>query len=216
MLQKPTWEELMKLMRSNSLRSFRIDIETDSTIEPDDQEEKQRRIEFVEAVGQLLEKMLPLIQLAPAMLPMATQSLLYLVRGFRVGREMEDVIERAMDQLAQQAGQGGGGQQPKGPNPQAEAAKAQAATVSAQASASVAQTRQFEAETERGRAVADAQLGQAQIAAENMRTQAGAQVDMHMQHQDHQADFAKAVATAAQKSLVHDINSPKPIEAPTR
>jgi hypothetical protein len=44
------------------------------------------------------------VQAQPAILPVIVQGLMFLVRGFRVGREMEDVIERAMDQLEQGAG----------------------------------------------------------------------------------------------------------------
>src|ERR1700689_2307627 len=91
-------------------------------IEPNDQQEKQRRIEFIQAVGLYLEKTLSVVQLAPEMLPVVVEGLKFLVRGFRVGREMEDVIEAALDQLQARAqGQGG---QPQ-PQHQAEQMKAQ-------------------------------------------------------------------------------------------
>lgn len=198
LLQKPSWDDVMALLQNPALRAFRIDIETDSTIEPNDQLEKQRRIEFVTAVGQYLANSLPVVEANPAILPVITQGLLFLVRGFRVGREMEDTIERAMEQLQASAAQGQGQQQKPGPDPQAEQARAQASVISAQA----AQGRnQIEAQ----RVASDHQIGMAQVQAENNRTTADAQVAMH-----------EAVQKAAEKRLVHEINSTQPMAAATR
>ncbi|MGO7202366.1 hypothetical protein ACCT30_13715, partial [Rhizobium ruizarguesonis] len=48
MMQQPTIDEVVQLLRNDSIRGFQIDIETDSTIEPDEDAEKQRRMEFVQ------------------------------------------------------------------------------------------------------------------------------------------------------------------------
>ena len=219
MLGKPTWEDVTGLLRNNTLRGFRIDVETDSTIEPNDQEEKQRQIEFTEAVGKLIGNMLPLIQLAPQLLEMSTQLLLSLVREFRAGRELEDVIERAMDQLQQAANapkppqpQDGG----KGESPQLQQAKGQAAlmhgqaaTVSAQADMMKAQTGQFEAQTE-------AQLRAQEIHAENQRTALTAQADQTMHGQGLAADMQQAVLHAEERKLGREAVNSRPIEAPTK
>lgn len=187
----------MGVLQNPALRAFRIDIETDSTIEPNDQLEKQRRIEFVTAVGQYLANSLPVVQATPAILPVITQGLLFLVRGFRVGREMEDTIERAMEQLQGAAGQGAQQQKP-GPDPQAEQAKAQAAVLQAQAA-------QGKVQVEAQRVASDHQIGMAQVQAENARTAADMHVAMH-----------EAVQKAEEKRLVHEINSTAPMQAPTR
>lgn len=218
MLGKPTWEDLTGLLRNNTLRGFRIDVETDSTIEPNDQDEKERRIEFVTAIGELVAKLMPMLQLAPALLPMATQTILYLVRGFRAGREMEDVIEKAMDQLAQQAQQAQQHppQQPQGPNPQVEAMKGQAAVVGAQARMMDAQTNQFQAQTDRMAAQAQAQIDQQRIGAEAQRTDLDRQADQAMHGQSLQADMQQAIVKSQERRLIKDVNAPLHIEAPTR
>lgn len=210
MLNKPTWQEVEGLLRDNALRAFRIEVETDSTIEPNDQEEKQRRIEFVTAIGDYVAKALPAIQLAPAMLPVIVEGLKFLVRGFRVGREMEDVIDRALDQL-----QAGGGMQPpqqqgKQGNPQVDAAKAQAASTSAQADVMNAQTRQFQAQTERGAAMTDAQIRQAEVAAEERRTAADRATELHMHGEGLKADMQQAVVHGVERRLVREMNGPSP------
>ncbi|NKL57259.1 hypothetical protein [Rhizobium leguminosarum] len=55
MMQQPTIDEVVQLLRNDSIRGFQIDIETDSTIEPDEDAEKQRRMEFVQMQEQMKE-----------------------------------------------------------------------------------------------------------------------------------------------------------------
>jgi hypothetical protein len=99
-LSSPTWEEVSALLRDNAARQFRIDIETDSTIEPDEAEEKAQAVEFIGAVGQMIQQWGPAIQAAPALAPMASAFIKWGARRFRAGRELEDTIERVMDQIA--------------------------------------------------------------------------------------------------------------------
>jgi hypothetical protein len=88
-----------QLLRDEKVRCFRIDIETDSTIAPDEDAEKQRRTEFIGAVGTFLKDAMPIVAQAPQLLPMAKEMFLFTVRGYRAGRMMEDVIERSVDAL---------------------------------------------------------------------------------------------------------------------
>ena len=218
MLQAPSWAEVCGLLRDNTLRAFRIDVESDSTIEPDDQAEKARRIEFLEAVGSYVSKSIPSIQIMPQMLPVIAQGLLFLVRGFRVGREMEETIEKALDQLQQAQGQSqtpGPAPPQKGPGPLAEQAKAQAAGMTAQARLMDAGTRQFEAQTHRMAAQAGATTDQARIAAEDDRTAADRALDLHMQDQDLRAQLRQTVLKGVQRRFLGDMNPAVPIEAPT-
>lgn len=175
MLAQPSWEDVLKVLRSPSLRAFHIDIETDSTIEPNDTEDKARRIEFVQAVGKYLADSLPVVQAAPALLPVIVQGLMFLVRGFRVGREMEDVIETAMQQLQAQAS---APQTAKPPDP-VEQAKATAAQTTAQAHMVQAQNAGQANQIEAARLASQHQLGMADVQAENQRTQAELEAEMH-------------------------------------
>lgn len=101
MLQRPTWEEVNGLLKNQAVLGFRVDVETDSTIEPDETEEKNSRIEFVTAMSSFIAQASQLIQTYPQAAPLAGQTALFLARGFRVGREMEDVIEKTFEQLMQ-------------------------------------------------------------------------------------------------------------------
>ena len=216
-LQNPTWDEITQLLRDNVMRGFRIDVETDSTIEPDDQDEKMRRIEFVQAVGEYISRSLPAVQMLPAIMPVITQGLLFLVRGFRVGREMEDVIERAMEQIQQAGVQPPPQAQGKaGDPPQVQQAKVQADTVRAQADMLKAHAAMTQAQTGQFEAQAGAHLEGQRIQAEDQRTNLDRQADMQMHGQDLAADIHQAVLKAVQRRAVGDMMDRKPIEAPTR
>ena len=54
-------DRVMELLRNDRMRGFVIDIETDSTIQPDEDAEKQRRTEFITAVGGFLQQAAPMI-----------------------------------------------------------------------------------------------------------------------------------------------------------
>lgn len=207
LLNEPSWDDVMALLRDPEARAFSIDIETDSTIEPNDQEEKQRRIEFVQAVGKYLAESLPVVQAAPQMLPVIVEGLKYLVRGFRTGREMEDIIDRAADQLSQAA------QQPPAPPPPnpLDQAKAQAAQVQAQAHQTQAQAHVMQAQNaaqanqvEMAKVQSNHALGVGEIQAENNRTQADAATTIH-----------QTIARAMQRRAVAEINDQHPITAPS-
>lgn len=96
-------EQMVPMLRDDRGRSLAIDVETDSTIQSDEQEEKQRRTEFTQAVGGLIQQMFPIIQQVPEMLPFAASLIKFNVRGFRVGREIEKDLDQMIDALTQKA-----------------------------------------------------------------------------------------------------------------
>ena len=94
--------EMLQIMRSDKLRSYRVDVETDSTVFEDAQMERQSRIEFVNTLGSYMEKALVIVQSAPDLTPIAFQALEFMVRGFKIGREFEDLIDEAKQNSMQQ------------------------------------------------------------------------------------------------------------------
>lgn len=97
--------QAVELLRNGAARNFRIDIETDSTIQPDEQEEKQSATEFLQVFGGFLKEGLPAAQMAPPLIPVMGEILLATVRRFRFGRQMEGMIEQAVGQMTQMAQQ---------------------------------------------------------------------------------------------------------------
>lgn len=109
----------VEFLRQSTPRPFRIDIEADSTIAPDEDAEKQARTEFLGAVVPLLEQVIPMIRQYPMLAKFGKQMVMFGVRGFRAGRSLEEALEEAFDQLAQlppeqpQQKGGKGGQDPQ-------------------------------------------------------------------------------------------------------
>jgi hypothetical protein len=96
-------KKAIDLLKSDIPRGYRIDIETDSTVQGDAQMEKAQRIEFVEGVTKFIETAGQVVQVSPAFAPLAAKMLQFAVRGFRVGRDLESAIDEFCDQAEKQA-----------------------------------------------------------------------------------------------------------------
>ena len=143
MLNSPTWEDVEALLQDNAMRGFHIDIETDSTIEPNEGEEKQRTVEFMGAMGQMIAQWGPAVEAQPGLAQLAGAMMKYGVRRFRAGRELEDVIDTTIDKMSEMAGQA----PPPGPAaPPIDRTPVEVASIEAQTEQMVQQ-----AETERAR-----------------------------------------------------------------
>jgi len=90
--------QALQLLKDNTLRAYRIEVETDSMITLDEQQEKQDRLEFLTATAGFLEKA---IQAPPELTPLLGELLLFGVRSFKAGDQMEGAIENAVKQLSQ-------------------------------------------------------------------------------------------------------------------
>ena len=106
----------IELLRNDPMRSFRIEISTDSMIMMDEQQEKQDRMEFLGATSGFLEKCVQASQVAPQIVPLALDMLKFGVTGFRVGKSMEGVIDQAAEQFKRELAQKA--QQPPPPDPE--------------------------------------------------------------------------------------------------
>lgn len=173
----------VKLLKDEKLRGFRISVETDSTIEPDQDAEKQSRVEFLTATGQFLTSALPIAQAEPAMLPLLGKLLLFGVRGFKAGRELEAAFEEAVEQMVRQAAQPQ--QPPPNPEQQKTEAVAQQEQIKVQSAA-----KQAEIQTQM---LAQKQQAEQQSAARQQQLQEQkAQADAAAKLSDHRARLAEA------------------------
>lgn len=94
-------DEMVEMMRSDRLRSFAVDIETDSTIAPDDALEKQGASEFLAAMSQYLNVVYPIVQAQPAAVEPLGSMLLWLTRKFKIARPVEADVERFIETIRQ-------------------------------------------------------------------------------------------------------------------
>lgn len=115
---QPTIESVTKFLRDQRLRPFVLDIETDSTIAPDENAQKQRATEYLTAMGGLLAQAIPAIQGMPQIAPLIADTIQFAQSQFRVGRSMDQTVEEFTEAMKQMA------QQPR-PNPEADKAQAE-------------------------------------------------------------------------------------------
>ena len=102
----PEFEQAVQVMKDDALRSYTIDIETDSTIAADEQMDKQGVAEFTAAMSQFLGQIFPIVQQQPAALAPLGKMMLWMSRKFRIARDAEDEIEdflQAFEQMPNQA-----------------------------------------------------------------------------------------------------------------
>lgn len=121
MLAQERFAQGCKLLKDDKMRTFRIDIETDSTIEPDKQAAKEAVNEMTSAVGLFLEKAIPIAQMQPVLLPALAQTLLFVLRVYGSGRDVEGAWEAAVQTLERAAKNPA----PKPPSPEEIEAKAE-------------------------------------------------------------------------------------------
>lgn len=147
-----------------------LDIETDSTIYPDEMREKASRAEFMQVFSTVMAGVSQLAQLGPQALGLSGAVMKFALAPYRVGRELEGVIDDFIDsapqiaeQMAAQQNQGGEDQQAMAQLAQAELQKAQAQTMKVQADAQKSQ--------------ADAELKAAELQGRMQEAQAKVQQD---------------------------------------
>lgn len=187
-VKKPTWDDVMALLHDDRLRSFRIDIETDSTIAADEQGEKQAVTDFVSMVGEFLGQMGPMVQQNPALAPLMVEMLKASARRFKLGRQLEVVIDEVGDKILDMAAH---------PPAQQQDPKVVAAQMMAQAKI---QQGQDQIQIEREKSAATVQLKQQEAQASLGLRAAQAQGDQ-------QLEIAKAT-TDAQIAAVKAIHQP--------
>jgi len=107
--------QAIELLKNNPMRTFRIEVATDSMLYQDEQQEKADRVEFLGAVGTYLQKA---VEASKAMPPEATPLLMDLLKfgvtGYRVGRELEGEFDTLADHIKQASKN----PQPAPPNPE--------------------------------------------------------------------------------------------------
>jgi hypothetical protein len=134
-----TVEKIEALLRDQKMRPFALDIETDSTIEPDQQAEKMARTELTSALGPFLAQSLGALGMAGSVAPQLgkffAETLRYIASGFKVARSMDDAI----DELAEGMENFQPPQEPQGEDPASAQMEAQASMIKAQADAQKAQ-----------------------------------------------------------------------------
>ncbi len=93
-LDAPTWDECMTVLRDDQQRAYRIDIETDSTIAGDQAAEQKNITELITGISSFIQQAGPAVQMGYMPLEAAKSILMTAVRKFKMGREVEDALDQ--------------------------------------------------------------------------------------------------------------------------
>lgn len=206
----PTQEDVFGLLRDSLSRRFKTDIENDSTIAGDESQEKQDRTQFIDSVTKFMETWGPMVIQKQELAPLAAQLLLFGVRAFRVGRELEEVIEETAENLTKS----GSALKPPDPKVQAEQVKLQGTQAKSQAEIA---NSQIDAQTKQQAAQAkmqEIQVGSAAKVAElRMKLAAAEQSHQHKMTQaqmEHDAAMDKMAIESQRQQTASIAQAPKP------
>jgi hypothetical protein len=167
-------ESIAQLLQDQRMRPFAMEVETDSTIAPNEMAEKQNRIEFLQAIGSFIGQAQGAVEAFPQSAPFMAELMRFGAGGFRAGRDLGGAIDQFTELVEQQAQ----GQQQQGPDPamQAEQAKAQAEQAKAQADI---EFRQRELDTNTQIRIQEMQVRQQEMAGKQAIEQARIQNDRY-------------------------------------
>ena len=150
--------QAMQLMQDKPLRNFRIEVDADSLVQIDEQQNKKDRVEFLTAFGGFMREALPVGQQSPELVPMLVELIKFGIGGFKQAKPIEGVLDVALEQMKQkQAG-------PQEQKPDPEMMKMQA-----------------QQQSDQMRVQADTQAAQAKMQAEMQMTQAKTQAEMQIE-----------------------------------
>jgi len=150
--------QAMQLMQDKPLRNFRIEVDADSLVQIDDQQNKRDRVEFLTAFGGFMREALPVGQQSPELVPMLVELIKFGIGGFKQAKPIEGVLDVALEQMKQkQAG-------PQEQKPDPEMMKMQA-----------------QQQSDQMRVQADTQAAQAKMQSDIQMTQAKAQAEMQIE-----------------------------------
>ena len=90
----PSMEEIVDLLKNDTMRSYRIDIETNSTVDAEATEDKQDISELLNAISQFVNGMSPMVQSGTMPFEVVQSMLLAVVRRYRFGGELEDQLKQ--------------------------------------------------------------------------------------------------------------------------
>jgi hypothetical protein len=175
-----TIDAVVDFLRDNKMRCFSLDIETDSTIQPDEDAAKKRAAEYLSAMAGVFQQAIPAAERLPQMSNVLSEMIIFANKQFRVGRTMEMAVEEFADQMKTMAAQPKA--DPMAAQQQAEQAKEQHAM-------------QIEAKA----AEADAANKQAEIQAGAQRDAAKAQADAVAEQHGHEIKMMEQRDAAAAK-----------------
>jgi len=174
-LQMPTWDDIMGLIRSPSLkRRFKVDVETDSTVAATLQSDMRGLTEVMTGIAAMLEKLAPIVASGSMPIEAAKELVMAVIRRARMGIAVEDAFEKL-----------------KAPNPPGPPEAVQVAQIKAQTDQQANQQKaQLDAQKTQIEQQAQTANRQAELQMEAQKAQMDAEIELQKDAQAKQHELA--------------------------
>lgn len=110
------FDDALALLKDDKLRTFTVEIETDSTIQANEGDDQERAINFLNAIATIFNQSTTMLEYMPETKTLILDALLFATRRFRAGRPLEASIERTIEDI--HAADEAAAQQPPEPDPE--------------------------------------------------------------------------------------------------
>lgn len=88
------WATVLKILQNDLSRAYTIDVETDSTVDPEATAQKEELSEFMNAFGQAMSGLAPLAEGSPEGFEAAKAILVGIISKFDLGEEVEPLLRK--------------------------------------------------------------------------------------------------------------------------
>lgn len=197
LMENPTWEEVYALFKDELTLAYKIDIQTDSTIKQDQQQDQNARIEFLDAVGKFMQAAIQ--NQNPDLAPLMGKLLEFGVRGFKIGKELETAFDVTIRKMEKDAAD----PQKQKPDPQMAKVQGDIQTAKERMQSDMqieAQKSQDEQKRLQLQAQVDAHQGQVDAEVEKFKMQLQGQLDMQKAKLDSETRIIVAKIAAGAKA----------------
>jgi hypothetical protein len=205
--QKPmTWEDVIATLRNDTTRTYKIDIETDSTIAATQQTDMAALNELMGGIVQLINGLSPAVQAGAVPIEVVKELTLAICRRAKMGNVVEDVLDK-IKEPAQKPDPAAAQQQA---DQQKLAHEQQLKQIDVQANAQIEQMRQQSTiQIETGKLQAQAALDQQKMQHENQLKMADIQKEKEIAAINSEFERWKAQLQADTSIVVAQINASK-------
>lgn len=169
-------EQIEEILKSDQLRSWRVDIETDSTVRADVTRSQEQMNMFLQTTSQYLAAVGPAVQSGQIDPETAVTIFNAFSRFFKLGKQVEDSLERLMEQSRKP--------QPKKPDPEQQKVELEKQKMQMQAQAD-----ERKSQLEMQKAQFDMQMQREKAQQEMTLAQQKAEFDMQIAQQKAQQDY---------------------------
>lgn len=90
--QAPSWEDILGMLKSDSMRQFTVTIDTNSTVDAEATEDKQDMAELMNSLAQFMNGVAPLVETGALPFEASKALMVNLLRRFRMGGEVEEAL----------------------------------------------------------------------------------------------------------------------------